>query len=114
MGNGPEDTGDGFKFRGRGLIQLTGKDNYKRAGQALGLDLVNKPELVERPDVAAKVAVTTGVLLVPTMLSAGPPAPPPAPPAKNAPDSLPPPPPEPPVASPPVTVLEPPPILPPP
>jgi putative chitinase len=49
--------GDGAKFKGRGYIQLTGKYNYKRAGQALGLDLVNKPELVERPDVAAKVAV---------------------------------------------------------
>ena len=49
--------GDGAKYKGRGYIQLTGKDNYKRAGQALGLDLVNKPELVELPDVAAKVAV---------------------------------------------------------
>lgn len=49
--------GDGAKFKGRGYIQLTGKYNYKRAGEALGLDLVNKPELVEKPEIAAKVAV---------------------------------------------------------
>lgn len=49
--------GDGTKYKGRGYIQLTGKYNYKRAGEALGLDLVNKPELVEKPEVAAKVAV---------------------------------------------------------
>lgn len=49
--------GDGARYHGRGYIQLTGKDNYTRAGKALGLDLVNHPELVERPDVAARVAV---------------------------------------------------------
>ena len=49
--------GDGAKYKGRGYIQLTGKYNYKRAGEALGLDLVNKPELVEKPEVAAKVAI---------------------------------------------------------
>lgn len=50
-------TGDGVKYHGRGYIQLTGRDNYARAGQALGLPLEKHPELVERPDVAAKVAV---------------------------------------------------------
>jgi putative chitinase len=49
--------GDGAKYKGRGYIQLTGRDNYKRAGQALNLPLEQRPELVERPDVAAKVAV---------------------------------------------------------
>jgi predicted chitinase len=49
--------GDGARYKGRGYIQLTGKYNYKRAGEALGLDLVNKPELVEKPEIAAKVAV---------------------------------------------------------
>lgn len=49
--------GDGAKYHGRGFIQLTGRDNYKRAGAALGLPLEKHPELVERPDVAAKVAV---------------------------------------------------------
>lgn len=49
--------GDGAKYKGRGYIQLTGKYNYKKAGDALGLPLVEKPELVEKPDVAAQVAV---------------------------------------------------------
>jgi putative chitinase len=49
--------GDGEKFKGRGFIQLTGRDNYRRAGQALGLPLEQHPELLERQDVAAKAAV---------------------------------------------------------
>ena len=49
--------GDGAKYHGRGYIQLTGRDNYKRAGHALGLPLEQQPDLVERPDIAAKVAV---------------------------------------------------------
>lgn len=54
---GNKQVGDGAKYHGRGYIQLTGRDNYKRAGIALGLPLEAQPELVERPDVAAKVAV---------------------------------------------------------
>ena len=54
---GNTQVGDGERYKGRGFIQLTGRDNYKRAGQALGLPLEQRPELVERPDVAAKVAV---------------------------------------------------------
>ena len=57
MGNGNEASGDGYKFCGRGLIQLTGRDNYARVGRALGLDLVNRPELAENPEIAAKIAV---------------------------------------------------------
>lgn len=49
--------GDGAKYMGRGFIQLTGRYNYKKAGEALGLPLEKHPELVEKPDVAAKVAV---------------------------------------------------------
>lgn len=49
--------GDGAKYKGRGYIQLTGRDNYHRAGKALGLDLINHPEYVEDPEIAAKVAV---------------------------------------------------------
>lgn len=54
MGN--VDPGDGYKFRGRGAIQLTGRDNYTRAGEALGLDLVNNPDLAKDPENAAKIA----------------------------------------------------------
>jgi predicted chitinase len=54
---GNKEAGDGAKYKGRGYIQLTGRDNYKRAGQALGLPLEQKPELVEKPEIAAKVAV---------------------------------------------------------
>jgi putative chitinase len=46
MGNGPESTGDGFKFRGRGFIQLTGKDNYSRFARFIGEDTVSNPDLV--------------------------------------------------------------------
>ena len=56
MGNGPGETGDGWRFRGRGYIHLTGKDNYKRYGEYLGLDLVNNPELAEKEDIAAEIA----------------------------------------------------------
>ena len=46
MGNGNEESGEGYKFRGRGYIQLTGKDNYKQFGVFVGEDLVNTPDLV--------------------------------------------------------------------
>lgn len=52
MGNGDEASGDGFKYCGRGLIQLTGKDNYKRFSDAVGVDFVSNPELVEQPEYA--------------------------------------------------------------
>ena len=51
MGN--TEDGDGAKFIGRGLIQLTGKDNYKAFGDAIGEDLVDNPQLVEEPRYAA-------------------------------------------------------------
>lgn len=46
MGNGPESTGEGFKFRGRGYIQLTGKDNYTAFGKAINEDIAGNPDLV--------------------------------------------------------------------
>jgi predicted chitinase len=49
--------GDGAKYKGRGFIQITGKYNYKKAGEAIGVDLVNNPKLAEDPAVAAKIAV---------------------------------------------------------
>jgi putative chitinase len=46
MGNGPEATGDGSKFKGRGFIQLTGKDNYTAFSKSIGEDCVANPDLV--------------------------------------------------------------------
>ena len=46
MGNGPESTKEGYKFSGKGFIQLTGKDNYIAFGKSIGIDLVSHPELV--------------------------------------------------------------------
>lgn len=53
MGNGNIESGDGFKFRGRGLKQLTGKDNHARASKGLGVDLVANPDLLLEPQWAA-------------------------------------------------------------
>lgn len=47
---------EGFMYRGRGLIQLTGKDNYARMGKMLGVDLVNNPDLASDPKIAAQIA----------------------------------------------------------
>jgi putative chitinase len=46
MGNGPESTGEGYKFRGRGYIQLTGKENYTAFGKAIGEDIISNPDVV--------------------------------------------------------------------
>jgi len=56
MGNRDEASGDGFRFFGRGCIQLTGHSNYFHAGQALGVDFVMQPELVATPKYAALTA----------------------------------------------------------
>ena len=56
MGNRDEASGDGYRFRGRGCVQLTGHDGYYHAGQALGADFVMHPELVATPEYAALTA----------------------------------------------------------
>lgn len=56
LGNGPESSGDGFRFRGRSLLQLTGRANYRLAGAALGLNLEGNPDLLLQAGPAALVA----------------------------------------------------------
>lgn len=56
LGNGDEASGDGWKYRGRGLFQLTGKENYLNAMLALDRDYLENPDLVALPDDAALTA----------------------------------------------------------
>lgn len=56
MGNGPAESGEAWKYRGRGLKQLTGKDNYARCGQSLGVDFLSDPDLLLVPKYAARSA----------------------------------------------------------
>ena len=56
MGNGNEDSGDGWKFRGRGLIQLTGKETYIACGKGLGIDLIKNPDYLLTPEGSTRSA----------------------------------------------------------
>jgi putative chitinase len=56
MANGNIESGDGWRYRGRGLKQLTGKDNYTRCGQGLSMDLVANPDLLLSPEGASMSA----------------------------------------------------------
>jgi putative chitinase len=56
MGNGPTESGEGWLYRGRGLKQLTGKDNHRACSAGLGVDLVSNPDLLLEPVYAARSA----------------------------------------------------------
>jgi putative chitinase len=56
MGNGPTESGEGWLYRGRGLKQLTGKDNHRACSTGLGVDLVANPDLLLEPVYAARSA----------------------------------------------------------
>lgn len=53
MGNGDEASGDGWRFRGRGLIQLTGRSNYAAFARDMAIDVIREPDRVERAPLAA-------------------------------------------------------------
>jgi putative chitinase len=55
MGN--VEPGDGFKYRGRGVIMVTGRANYTALSKIMGIDLVNSPDLLAQPVIALKVAI---------------------------------------------------------
>lgn len=56
MGNGPEASGEGWKYRGRGLIQCTGKSNYMAFSQSAGVDAIGNPDALAQPTLAAMSA----------------------------------------------------------
>ena len=56
LGNGNEASGDGWRYRGQGLINLTGKSNYDFFGKMIGVDLVKNPDILQQPKYACLVS----------------------------------------------------------
>lgn len=56
LGNGPESSGDGWKYRGQGPIMVTGKSNFKDVGYVIGIDLVANPAVIQQPMAGAMSA----------------------------------------------------------
>lgn len=54
---GNNQPGDGYRYRGRGYVQITGRSNYTNWSERLGIDLVNQPELASEPEIAAQILV---------------------------------------------------------
>lgn len=57
LGNTPDADGDGYKYRGRGYVQITGRANYAKAGDWLNLDLIGNPDVALQPTIAAAILV---------------------------------------------------------
>jgi putative chitinase len=57
LGNTPDADGDGYLYRGRGYVQLTGRRNYQVIGDLLDIDLINHPDLALQADIAGKIMV---------------------------------------------------------
>jgi len=57
LGNTPDKDGDGYLYRGRGYVQITGMANYAKAGDKLGIDLIGNPDAALNPTVAARILV---------------------------------------------------------
>jgi putative chitinase len=57
MGNGNDASGDGYRYRGRGLIQITGKDNYRAVGGLVGFDLLKDPDALTNQSMALRASI---------------------------------------------------------
>lgn len=57
LGNGDEASGDGAKYKGRGYVQITGRGNYAKWSQILGIDLIGNPDKACEPNIAAEILI---------------------------------------------------------